>query len=770
MKPELNQKQRVIVAIVYLILLGIIFNFLGGNFKEIVFGTSIDSSIWFYSGALLIILGAYIAEPFFTKPSDTIPNSAAIIISIIGLKEKSGLIGYNYIFLYAIIMLVLSIYAIATKENTNYLIKKTNRLSYWISTRFGHNKVIFSTLYIAAAISYFALEGKTIAFILIITLWICLIFFDLIGYIVSFITKIPAIISERISDELGNAIGCENPYLYKVEIDYSKHKRQKVEIGDLVAIETKLNFGSVGIIVSRSQLINKEWLSIYLLKTVGNDFIDISLNTKKQITDSKSIFTKQNVVYKLSIDNFSTDEKELIDSNALFHKRNMFIGYVEKDSNINTINFAILINYNKIDKEIIEGSIIEIPIYGDPTLYQIINGITKKEHLENFDSKGYTIGIARKLGKYNDTNNELLTKKWMPEIYSPIYLIDNIELSDAKLKEIAQNSIGRLPNSTFNIPLKDINSLVTHNTAILGILGIGKSCLAYELIKKISEEGIKTICIDITGEYINRYKGLPAYVNTDHISSGVEDINNDLDKEEIIVQDSMEGGGNVAKLRELLYNDILSFIESDLKIRVLNPDEIIAIQQRENARNRQRADRNWEMYAPFSELTIAEVTRVISEVSLDICKSLGLSEKAKLLLVYEEAHSLIPEWNSVANDSDKYATNGTSKVILQGRKYGLGCLIIAQRTANVSKNILNQCNTIFALRIFDDTGKAFLENYFGKDYSDILPTLEERWALTIGRGLKLKQPVIIQLNDKKYFVKKRLKRTKFVRIPKNPST
>ncbi len=56
----------------------------------------------------------------------------------------------------------------------------------------------------------------------------------------------------------------------------------------------------------------------------------------------------------------------------------------------------------------------------------------------------------------------------------------------------------------------------------------------------------------------------------------------------------------------------------------------------------------------------------------------------------------------------------------------------------------------FALRVFDDTGKSFLENYIGRDYSDTLPTLEERHAIAIGKGIGLKQPVILQLNDMKY--------------------
>lgn len=70
---------------------------------------------------------------------------------------------------------------------------------------------------------------------------------------------------------------------------------------------------------------------------------------------------------------------------------------------------------------------------------------------------------------------------------------------------------------------------------------------------------------------------------------------------------------------------------------------------------------------------------------------------------------------------------------------------------NISKSILNQCNTIFALRIFDDTGKNFLENYIGMDYANVLPTLEERHVVAVGKALKLKQPIILQLNNRENF-------------------
>src|SRR5690606_22720089 len=156
------------------------------------------------------------------------------------------------------------------------------------------------------------------------------------------------------------------------------------------------------------------------------------------------------------------------------------------------------------------------------------------------------------------------------------------------------------------------------------------------------------------------------------------------------------------------------------RILIINPQQFNISYQVGEVKNKKigPGPNDWQEVASMRDLTIAEITRLISEVSLELSKSKGMTEEARLLLVYEEAHSLVPEWNSVANDGDKSATNGTAKVILQGRKYGLGSFVITQRTANISKSILNQCNTIFALRVFDDTGKQFLENYIGSDYSN----------------------------------------------------
>ena len=125
----------------------------------------------------------------------------------------------------------------------------------------------------------------------------------------------------------------------------------------------------------------------------------------------------------------------------------------------------------------------------------------------------------------------------------------------------------------------------------------------------------------------------------------------------------------------------------------------------------------------------------------------GKNISARLCIVFEEAHSLIPEWNQVAQQSDVQQVNRTARFILQGRKFGMGALIITQRTANVTKTILNQCNTIFALQSFDQTGLDFLRNYMGEEYSQAISTLPTRHAVLVGKASSSTRPLLIHVDD-----------------------
>ena len=175
---------------------------------------------------------------------------------------------------------------------------------------------------------------------------------------------------------------------------------------------------------------------------------------------------------------------------------------------------------------------------------------------------------------------------------------------------------------------------------------------------------------------------------------------------------NQEHGGSHLQFRQEVTAQLREFIDPAQQryLKVLNPAQFEVTRQASGMFNNN---------ANMATLTPTEITAIFSDAALTVCQELGMTDQGRVCLVYEEAHSLVPEWNSVVAEGDKAATARSARAILQGRKYGLGCLLITQRTANVTKTILNQCNTIFAMRTFDDTGKDFLSNYIGGDYAGV---------------------------------------------------
>ena len=118
-------------------------------------------------------------------------------------------------------------------------------------------------------------------------------------------------------------------------------------------------------------------------------------------------------------------------------------------------------------------------------------------------------------------------------------------------------------------------------------------------------------------------------------------------------------------------------------------------------------------------------------------------------MVLEEAHTVVPEWNfsGVSDKISQPLINSISQIALQGRKYNVGLVVIAQRTANVSKTILTQCNTMVSFQVFDKTSSDFMANYFGQDIVASLPKLKTRQAIAAGKAFRGGVPMIFEVPE-----------------------
>lgn len=114
-----------------------------------------------------------------------------------------------------------------------------------------------------------------------------------------------------------------------------------------------------------------------------------------------------------------------------------------------------------------------------------------------------------------------------------------------------------------------------------------------------------------------------------------------------------------------------------------------------------------------------------------------------LLLLMEEAH------NYLSNDGN--ALSIVQKIVKEGRKYGIGAMIVSQRPSEVNSTILSQCGTFFALRLANtiDRGhitSAVTDNLEG--LTSMLPILRTGEAIILGEAVKLPMRTLIDAPPK----------------------
>ncbi len=105
-----------------------------------------------------------------------------------------------------------------------------------------------------------------------------------------------------------------------------------------------------------------------------------------------------------------------------------------------------------------------------------------------------------------------------------------------------------------------------------------------------------------------------------------------------------------------------------------------------------------------------------------------------LLMVLEEAHRYL------SNDSSGFAKKMVRRIAKEGRKFGLGMMLVSQRPSEIDETILSQCGTFFALRINNQTDRSRVKSALSEGISgmvDSLPVLRTGEAIVAGESAKL---------------------------------
>lgn len=106
---------------------------------------------------------------------------------------------------------------------------------------------------------------------------------------------------------------------------------------------------------------------------------------------------------------------------------------------------------------------------------------------------------------------------------------------------------------------------------------------------------------------------------------------------------------------------------------------------------------------PFEvlDITIGLITRFIYDSMFWGRNDTSTGKNRPLLLAYDEAHSYLGK-----DDSTSYAKVAVERIFKEGRKFGVGALVISQRPSEISETILAQVGTFIALRLTNSSDQS----------------------------------------------------------------
>lgn len=111
-----------------------------------------------------------------------------------------------------------------------------------------------------------------------------------------------------------------------------------------------------------------------------------------------------------------------------------------------------------------------------------------------------------------------------------------------------------------------------------------------------------------------------------------------------------------------------------------------------------------------------------------------------LLVVLEEAHVYLGAL------SKSRAATAARRIAKEGRKYGVGLMLVSQRPSEVDSTILSQCGTVIALRLTNDIDRTQVTSCASdnlKGLFSMLPVLRTGEALIVGEAVNMPIRAII---------------------------
>jgi hypothetical protein len=686
MSRSLSQPERFIVFVLNVATFYFLYVWATGHWAL----TNEPKSLWFDAAVASWAL-SLLSAPFFRPPKDAIGAGVAALLVLVATKLETTQIdaallnAARYFAIGYALFVIGAAYVAALVERRQH--SAIARLSYIAAERLSNGAFLFGLLAVISIFGFYAPAEKV--FILIIC-WLGFFVVKPYELLATLVNDWRLQHSVSSSDAIGQIQRVDDPNIVRVQIEKADEWTNGIYVACLAG------------------KIHRYVIPLY------SQFQDDMIVGTGLITERSPETPLPHVLGLVFLASDGTLKSTLIGQLCGAEDDSQIVGFVVEGSHIAEIRFEV-----SVQTGLQEGSVIYCCADEKRIFYQVMDAQTAEESFQQ-NPHGTQIVSAAQLGTW-DVEKGFLKYPWLPSMNRPVFKAPSDDDNQPNLKD-GEFFLGNVPET--NMQVKGyLPDLIGYHAAILGITGTGKTELVLDLIREALKQKTKVFCVDLTGEYRARLSD----VNPDSIGFTAAD-GSDLENKLFAVETGAYGAPNEKKALKAFVDALKSEAKMGISQFLGKPGAGLGLFELAEVTNTKASLRATELY--------------LSEI---MQWARNHRKARKILIVLEEAHTIIPETAGAGFDYDtQWVVSRIGQIALQGRKYGVGLLIVSQRTALVSKTILSQCNTFLTHALIDQTSLNFLGNIYQAHYISVIPDLRFLQFLAYGKGVRSERPLLLE--------------------------
>jgi hypothetical protein len=142
-----------------------------------------------------------------------------------------------------------------------------------------------------------------------------------------------------------------------------------------------------------------------------------------------------------------------------------------------------------------------------------------------------------------------------------------------------------------------------------------------------------------------------------------------------------------------------------------------------------------------ADLAIGVVMRLLFDLCLRSTATEGVGRHRPVLIVMEEAHRFLAEGPTV-----RASRESVNRIAREGRKYGIGMMLVSQRPSELPDTAFSQAGTVIAMRLTNGADQSRVRSGLPDTLAGLaeaLPSLRTGEALVAGEAIALPSRVLI---------------------------